>query len=124
MKFSHTFQAALRNEEYPKEWLDVAISYRQLKKCIKKVQDEMRGLGLDPATVQRLWQYIDRTGQRPPEDLGPVKEPLGPNISDFRPKLTIAVDPHDGSPTDAWLSSQTRRWLCDLAHRQRLERRG
>src|SRR3954447_2007031 len=115
MKFSHTFEAALRKEEYPREWLDVAISYRQLKKCIKKVQDEMRGLGLDPATVQRLWQNIDRTEQCPLENLDPVKELWAPNISDFKPKITIAVDPHDGSPIAAWLSPQTRRWLRDLA---------
>jgi E3 ubiquitin-protein ligase BAH len=124
MKFSHTFEAALRNEEYPQQWLDVAISYRQLKKCIKKVQDELRGLGLDPVTVQRLWQHIDGTGQCPLEGLDPAKQPLGLSISDFRPKLTIAVDPHDGSPIDAWLSPQTRRWLRDLAHERQLERRG
>jgi E3 ubiquitin-protein ligase BAH len=124
MKFSHTFDAALRNEEYPREWLDVALSYRQLKKCINKVRDELRGLGLDSVTVQRLWQHIDGTGQCPLEELDAAKRPLGPTISDFRPKLIIAVDPHDGSPIDAWLSPQTRRLLRDLAHGQRLGRRG
>jgi E3 ubiquitin-protein ligase BAH len=124
MKFSHTFEAALRKEEYPQEWLNFAISYRQLKKCIKRVQDELQGLGLDPVTVQRLWQNIDGTGQLPLDGLERVKQPLGHGLSDFRPKLTIAVDPHDGSPIDAWLSPQTRSYLHDLAHRQQLERHG
>lgn len=124
MKFSHTFETALRKEEYPQRWLDFAISYRQLKKCIKKVQDELQGLGLDPATVQRLWQHIDGTGQFPLEGPDQVQQPLSHGLSDFRPKLTIAVDPHDGFPVDAWLSPQTRRYLHDLAHRQQLEKCG
>jgi E3 ubiquitin-protein ligase BAH len=124
MKFSHTFEAALRKEEYPQEWLNVAISYRQLKKCIKRVQDELQGLGLDPVTVRRLWQHIDGNGQCPVEGLDQVKQPLSPGLSDLRPKLTIAVDARDGSPVDAWLSPHTRRYLQDLAYQQHRERRG
>jgi E3 ubiquitin-protein ligase BAH len=124
MKFSHTFEAALRKEEYPQEWLDFAISYRQLKKCIKKVQGELQDLGLDPATVQRLWQHVDGTGEFRLEGLDDIKQPPSPGLSGFRPSLTIAVDPHDGTPADAWLSPQTRRYLQDLAYQQHHERRG
>lgn len=123
MKFSHTFEAALTKDEYPQEWLDFAISYRQLKKCIKRVQDELEGLGLDPATVHRLWQHIDGTGQCPLEQADGFKQPAVPGLSNFTPKLTIAVDPHDGSPADAWLSPQTRRYLQELAYEQHHERR-
>ncbi|KAF8477527.1 SPX domain-containing protein [Kalaharituber pfeilii] len=46
MKFAHSFKEELQNNEYPPEWLDAAIRYRQLKKCIKKVQRELEELGL------------------------------------------------------------------------------
>lgn len=59
MKFAHEFDASLKKEEYPQEWLDSAFSYRKLKKCIKKVQGELRGLGLDPQILEQLWQNIN-----------------------------------------------------------------
>jgi E3 ubiquitin-protein ligase BAH len=59
MKFAHEFVASLKKEEYPQGWLDSAISYRKLKKCIKKVQRELRGLGLDPQILEQLWQNIN-----------------------------------------------------------------
>ena len=59
MKFAHEFDASLKKEEYPQEWLDSAISYRQLKKCIRKVQEELQGLGLDPYMLEQLWQNVN-----------------------------------------------------------------
>ena len=123
MKFSHTFEAALRKEEYPPEWVSSAVSYRQLKKCIKIVQNELQGLGLGPATLQRLWQHVDGTAQVSLEGADQGSQSPSSVLSEFRPKLTIAVDPQDGSPVDAWLSPQTRRYLHDLACRQQVERR-
>ena len=82
MKFAHEFKEALSREGmscssthstrhlyhhlymradhshlplgYPTRWLDSAIPYSQLKKCLKKVQRELRELGLDPETLQQL----------------------------------------------------------------------
>jgi E3 ubiquitin-protein ligase BAH len=59
MKFAHDFDESLKKEEYPQEWIDSAISYRKLKKCIKKVQRELHGLGLDPHILEHLWQNIN-----------------------------------------------------------------
>lgn len=59
MKFAHDFDVSLKKGEYPQEWLDSAISYRQLKKCIKKVQRELQGLGLGPEILEQLWQNIN-----------------------------------------------------------------
>ena len=56
MKFGHDFEASLDKGEFPKEWLDSAISYKQLKKCIKKVQKELGSLGLDSQTLNALWK--------------------------------------------------------------------
>jgi len=58
MKFAHVFEEALLKGEYPQEWLESAISYRQLKKCIRRVKEELRGLGLDQETVKHLWQQV------------------------------------------------------------------
>ena len=59
MKFAHEFEEALRKDDYPAHWVRTAISSRQLKKCIKKVQRELSGLGLDSDTLSHLWQCFD-----------------------------------------------------------------
>lgn len=61
MKFGHNFSEALQKEEYPAHWIESAISYRQLKKCIKKVQLELSTLGLDPETLNELWESMGTT---------------------------------------------------------------
>ena len=47
MKFGQEYAAALAREDFPQHWLDSAIEYKQLKKCIKKVQRELDSIGLD-----------------------------------------------------------------------------
>lgn len=54
MKFAHSFSEQLQSNEYPSEWLDAAIRYRQLKKCIKKVQRELAELGLTADMLKML----------------------------------------------------------------------
>lgn len=39
---------------FPSHWVDQAIPYSQLKKCLKKVQRELQDLGLDPDTLRAL----------------------------------------------------------------------
>lgn len=39
---------------FPPQWVDIAIPYGQLKKCLKKVQKELRDLGLGPDTLSVL----------------------------------------------------------------------
>jgi hypothetical protein len=56
MKFAHDYTEALCKEHYPSQWVQSAISYRHLKKCIKKVRKELLSLGLDPDTLNLLWQ--------------------------------------------------------------------
>ena len=40
--------------DFPDEWVKRAIPYGQLKKCLKKVQNELQELGLDPETLRAL----------------------------------------------------------------------
>lgn len=60
MKFAHAFDAALQQDEYPISWVNAAISYRKLKKCIKDVQRELTHLGLDSETLKELWARDDQ----------------------------------------------------------------
>ncbi len=40
--------------DFPPRWVDLAIPYGQLKKCLKKVQRELGEFGLDPETLRLL----------------------------------------------------------------------
>lgn len=118
MKFGREFQDDLEKGEYPQEWIESAIPYRKLKKCIKKVQRELKSLGLDHETLLRLYQQNDSAPVAESQDQ--AQQSLSYTFDDgdarsFTPKLTIALDPRDGSPMDAWLSPDTRRHLRNLA---------
>lgn len=64
MKFAHAFAASLSREDYPRAWIGSAIQYRQLKKCIKRVQQELQSLGLDAEFLEQLWQAIELNEDR------------------------------------------------------------
>ena len=54
MKFGHAFQEALAAESYPQHWVEKAIPYRQLKKILGKVREELIKNGYHPDTLHRL----------------------------------------------------------------------
>ncbi|OJD34740.1 ring-14 protein [Diplodia corticola] len=124
MKFGHVFQAHLQHDGFPAHWVASAISYRQLKKCIKRVERELASLGLDATTLgqllataererdKRLAEYLLSNPQSSLRDAGP---PVS-----FQPKLFIAVDDETGEPLDAHLSPLTRDYLQQLAVSQQL----
>jgi hypothetical protein len=71
MKFAHELKEALRREGFPPHWVESAIPYGQLKKCIKKVEGELRGLGLDADTLRQLIPPHPYSGsQRVPQASG------------------------------------------------------
>ncbi|KAI5306554.1 hypothetical protein KEM56_000286 [Ascosphaera pollenicola] len=55
MKFAHDYAQALRSEQYPAQWLEAAIQYKQLKKAIKKVENELTSWGLHPDLLNLHW---------------------------------------------------------------------
>ncbi|KAK4216400.1 SPX domain-containing protein [Rhypophila decipiens] len=59
MKFGHAFKDALQGEHYPQHWVEKAIPYRQLKKILGKVREELIRNGYDPDTLQRLLEAHD-----------------------------------------------------------------
>lgn len=63
MKFAHEFKEALEREGFPPHWVEAAIPYGQLKKCIKKVERELRSFGLDAQTLGLLVPSNDQKDQ-------------------------------------------------------------
>lgn len=130
MKFAREFDTSLQKGEFPQAWLDSAISYRKLKKCIRKVQEELQELGLDRKTLETVWQQGHASISDGVEDLADsrmryVVQDRNSKATQvvFTPKLTIALDPEDGSPLDAWLSPETRRHLRRIMRRRQSSRR-
>lgn len=106
MKFGHTFQEALATDEYPPEWVAAAIRYRQLKKCIKKVQKELATLGLCGTTLQQLINNNERKGL--------ISYWFQGNLKEFAPMLVLTIDPEQGIPVDLELQEDTRKALEEL----------
>lgn len=108
MKFAHTFNEALSSSEYPPEWVEAAIRYRQLKKCIKKVRKELETLGLSPELLQAL---LDRGESSSP---GLVKYWFHGTLKEVAPMLVLKVDPEKGIPVDLELEEGTRQALEEI----------
>lgn len=104
MKYGHEYKELLASEGFPAAWVSSAISYRELKKCIKKIQEELVALGLDADTLQHLPSVF---GTSTPKD----KES---NACAFVPELWIAVDKESGDLIDAGLTDGTRAHISNL----------
>lgn len=108
MKFGHQYSQLLASEGFPATWVSSAISYRELKKCIKKVQQEMLDLGLDAEALQHHPNIFGVS--TPDENDRPTKK----LSSSFVPELWIAVDKASGSFIDAGLTKGTRDHLTRI----------
>ncbi|OAA73768.1 spx [Cordyceps fumosorosea ARSEF 2679] len=109
MKFAHDFKQNLASQDFPPHWVERAIPYSQLKKCLKKVQRELQDLGLDQETLRALLTA---------EETAPValQYKLRESGSKFvRPKLTVNVHLRDGVAVDASLTPTSRGFLEKLA---------
>ncbi|KAK8044872.1 hypothetical protein PG993_004896 [Apiospora rasikravindrae] len=112
MKFAQEFKKALQREGFPQRWIDSAIPYGQLKKCLKKVTRELETIGLDRDTLAQLAASQTSAG-----DLGFHYDLDGEpfNSKHLRPRLTIFVHLKDGVVVDAKLSPATRDFLEKVA---------
>lgn len=142
MKFGKEYQDALVKGEFPAQWVYAAISYGQLKKCIKKVREELLEIGLDADTLGHLLQVctVDEARKTSHDSEGLFEYRLSPEINArctpqqqlsqdssgpevlqrFTPKLLFAIDEENGDPLDACLSPDTKEYLHQLAVSQRL----
>ncbi|KAI4751914.1 hypothetical protein E4T52_15796 [Aureobasidium sp. EXF-3400] len=103
MKYGHEYAQLLASEGFPEEWVSSAISYRLLKKSIKKVQQELNALGLDASTLQHL--HSEFGVEAPGDRVG----------SNFVPELWVAVDGDSGEFLDAHLTKETKQYFLWLA---------
>ncbi|GAP89815.2 putative RING-14 protein [Rosellinia necatrix] len=114
----------MRASAFPQKWVDCAIPYGQLKKCLKKVTKELEEIGLDKETLTSL----AAVQQRPSSNDTPVDSGFSyhldvNSIDDdddvkpprYRPRLTIFIHLEDGVAVDAKLSPPTRDFLQKLA---------
>ncbi|KAI1181045.1 RING-14 protein [Nemania sp. FL0916] len=124
MKFAQEFRRALQQEGFPQKWVDCAIPYGQLKKCLKKVTSELQEIGLDKETLRRLAAVQQHaSSSSTPADLGGFSYHLDADSINgkaveskrFRPRLTVVVHLENGIAVDAELSPSTRNYLQKLA---------
>ncbi|KAL8405053.1 hypothetical protein RB594_009804 [Gaeumannomyces avenae] len=117
MKFAREFREALRRENYPPRWVDSAIPYGQLKKCLKKVQRELAELGLDADTLRQLLaaHALSEHGDSVP--LASYELGAGPSHP-LRPRLTVFIHLEDGEAVDAALTPTSREFLQKLSSGQ------
>ncbi|KAI0848683.1 SPX domain-containing protein [Daldinia vernicosa] len=108
MKFAQEFRKALQKEGFPEKWVNSAVPYGQLKKCLKKVTNELRELGLDKDTLAQL-----ATSQKDPSAVAFHYHLDGKltHSNHFRPRLTFFIHLQDGVAVDAKLTPSTRDFL-------------
>ncbi|KAI1804593.1 SPX domain-containing protein [Daldinia bambusicola] len=108
MKFAQEFRKALQREGFPEKWVNSAVPYGQLKKCLKKVTNELKELGLDKDTLAQL-----AASQNDPSAVAFHYHLDGKlTASDhFRPRLTFFIHLQDGVAVDAKLTPTTRDFL-------------
>jgi len=131
MKFGHVFSERLKSEGFPPEWVEAAISYRQLKKCIHRLTDELAQVGLDSEILGKLLKHVEDYNAAAVEsedgDIKPFEyifssEPLEGGTSasksrrqPFHPKLLFYIDEGTGTLHDAKLDQETKEKLQQLA---------
>ncbi|KAI1462961.1 SPX domain-containing protein [Daldinia caldariorum] len=108
MKFAQEFRKALQREGFPEKWVNSAVPYGQLKKCLKKVTNELKELGLDKDTLAQL-----AASQKDPSVVAFHYHLDGKLTASnhFRPRLTFFIHLQDGVAVDAKLTPTTRDFL-------------
>ncbi|KAJ8143111.1 hypothetical protein OY671_003754 [Metschnikowia pulcherrima] len=102
MKFAKVLQQTLIEEDLPQEWVEAAIQYKVLKKCIGKIVKELAFLGLSQDNLRLLLQDedSDATVEVSPEDTTPnnpivAHYTLKKSKSQIVPYLKIVLNKND-----------------------------
>lgn len=108
MKFARDFRESLASQDFPAHWLEHAIPYGPLKKCLKKIIQELHDLGLDPETLQSLSD---------PENKTPLalRYRLNTDCQIIRPTLTVDVRLKGKEIVDASLNPASRIFFEKIA---------
>ncbi|KIW02862.1 uncharacterized protein PV09_05915 [Verruconis gallopava] len=129
MKFGHEYKNFLEQGGFPSDWVESAISYQKLKKCIKRVRLELAAIGLDPETLRTLIDHAEAKDEETNNERplryeferkegrpGHTRSASGP----IQPKLLFLIDEATGEPVNAQLSPETKRYVHELALAERL----
>ncbi|RYP92590.1 hypothetical protein DL770_001348 [Monosporascus sp. CRB-9-2] len=127
MKFAQEFRRSLQREGFPQRWVESAIPYGQLKKCIKKVTKELNELGLDRDVLAQLASSQKDSSDSSSALSGDVgfRYNLDEDTTDsrhLRPRLTVFVHLSEGVAVDAYLTPATRRFLEKIASKAPVDR--
>lgn len=104
MKYGREYSQALASEDFPETWISAAVSYRELKKCIKRIQEELSSLGLDAETLQHLTSSFEVRKNEPGSH-------TFAETARFSPELWVATERRTGRFLDAGLTKKTRDYL-------------
>ncbi|KAK4641957.1 hypothetical protein QC761_505450 [Podospora bellae-mahoneyi] len=131
MKFGHAFKEALEAETYPRHWVDKAVPYRQLKKILGKVREELINNGYDPDTLQKLvaernaeyrLESDDSQLLRPKLVVRPATtsaQPLDQKTEvDSLPESPVSLSPTSSASTEPGPSALTHDSAPPCSHRQ------
>lgn len=106
MKFAKELEQTLADDEIPEEWVEAAIQYKALKKCIGRVVKELHYVGLEKNTLKLLLENIeinekDTTASNPIVAKYVLKKSKIHN--EIVPSLKIVVD-YNEELTDDYIS--------------------
>ncbi|KAK5172976.1 uncharacterized protein LTR77_003098 [Saxophila tyrrhenica] len=118
MKFGQEYQRVLATQDFPEQWRESAIEYKHLKKCIKKIHQELQSLGLDADTLRQMSEWVGES-QAEQNDSKGYYSAATPSLAsvpeEFTPQLRVLVDKRTGMPLDATLAPDTKSALQKLA---------
>ncbi|KAG8958668.1 hypothetical protein FRC03_008923 [Tulasnella sp. 419] len=120
MKFGKTYSALIYNPDFPEEWREKAIDYRQLKKLINQVVIELHSLGLNPAILRHVLERDTTVVQPPsPSTSDPGSEPVTP-LPQSVPEIVVIEDEpfyevSKSADVSLHLSPRLRRRLSETA---------
>ena len=117
MKFGHEYKEDLVHEGFPEDWVNAAISYKRLKKCIKRVQQELHAKHLDPEKLRGLIRKHELEYEFEKASASPSSPSKTPR---FVPKLLFKVDKTTGQVMDASISPDTLAKLHEMSLNDRL----
>jgi len=103
MKFAHEFQAALQREGFPEHWVKSAFPYKQLKKSIKRVRNELDEHNVDLANLPGgsfEYDFEGRYSAICPTDVTVTNTMGTGDRNGFTPKLTLIYDNNLDSTSD------------------------
>ncbi|EIW68379.1 hypothetical protein TREMEDRAFT_63547 [Tremella mesenterica DSM 1558] len=130
MKYGKQFQQILESGNFPPEWKSSAIEYRQLKKLIKDVVQELSSMGLSPQILSKLMVTTESSSSlttqadTTPHNVGTSEEDEERHGELLEFEFESDDSPILSSTRTAQVPKDVLLNLYDTAHEQEIESRG